>query len=198
MCRFIETVRVENGFPCLLPYHEERMNRTRARFFPGAAWLHLSDYWTKEPGSGVMKWRLVYGRDGVDECSCMSYRMRPVFSLQLVEAEDVDYAYKYHDRTPLERCFACRDGADDVLMVREGRLTDTSIANVALFDGRQWHTPVRPLLGGVKRRFLLESGTIVERDIRVEDLRRYSRIRLFNALIDWGEMELPVSAVRPM
>ena len=91
-----------------------------------------------------------------------------------------------------------RDGADDVLMVREGRLTDTSIANVALFDGRQWHTPVRPLLGGVKRRFLLESGTIVERDIRVEDLRRYSRIRLFNALIDWGEMELPVSAVRPM
>lgn len=198
MYRFIETVRVENGFPCLLPYHEERMNRTRARFFSGVPWLRLSDYWTKESGNGVMKWRLVYGRDGVDECSCTPYRLRPVFGLKMVEADDVDYAYKYLDRTALERCFACRDGADEVLMVREGRLTDTSIANVALFDGKQWHTPVRPLLGGVKRRFLLESGAIVERDIRIEDLPRYSRIRLFNALIRWGEMELPVSVVRPI
>ena len=66
MYRFIETVRVENGFPCLLPYHEERMNRTRARFFPGVPWLRLSDYWTKESGNGVMKWRSGYVRDGVE------------------------------------------------------------------------------------------------------------------------------------
>ena len=48
----------------------------------------------------------------------------------------------------------------------------------------------------MKRRSLLESRIITERDIRAEELGRYSLVRVFNALIDWGEVELPVSAIR--
>ena len=83
-----------------------------------------------------------------------------------------------------------------MLLVRDGLLTDTSIANIALYDGRQWCTPAHPLLCGVKRRSLLESRIITERDIRAEELGKYSLVRVFNALIDWGEVELPVSAIR--
>ena len=173
------------------------MNRTRSLFFHGASALRLADYLPEDiDGPGVMKWRLVYGRDGVTECTCTPYRLRPVCSLRLVEADKVDYAYKFLDRSALERCFARRGDADDVLLVRDGLLTDTSIANIALYDGRQWCTPAHPLLCGVKRRSLLESRIITERDIRAEELGRYSLVRVFNALIDWGEVELPVSAIR--
>lgn len=197
MCQFIESIRVEGGLPRLLFYHEERMNRTRSLFFLGAPALRLADYLPEDiDGPGVMKWRLVYGRDGVTECTCTPYRLRPVCSLRLVEADKVDYAYKFLDRSALERCFARRGDADDVLLVRDGLLTDTSIANIALYDGRQWCTPAHPLLCGVKRRSLLESRIITERDIRAEELGRYSLVRVFNALIDWGEVELPVSAIR--
>ena len=42
---------------------------------------------------------------------------------------------------------------------------------------------------------MLEAGLMEERDIPADGLGRYSRIRLFNALIGWGEVELPVHAL---
>ena len=178
MCRFIETIRVEDGHPCLLSLHEERMNRTRAAFFPEAPLASLADCFSEGmAGAGVWKWRLVYDR------------------LRLVSDDTIDYAYKRADRSALEACFARRGTADDVLIVRGGLLTDTSIANVALWDGRRWCTPARPLLQGVRRRALLKAGLMEERDIPADGLGRYSRIRLFNVLIGWGEVELPVRAL---
>ena len=55
--------------------------------------------------------------------------------------DDIDYRYKQADRRVLDEAFALRDTADDVLIVRHGLLTDTSIANIALWDGCEWHTP---------------------------------------------------------
>ena len=184
---------MEEGFPRLLLYHEERMNRTRAEFFPGAVPLRLADYLPQgNPLPGVAKWRLVYDGTGVCESVCVPYQMREVRTLRLVRADRLDYAYKFEDRSALSACMALRGEADDVLVVRDGRITDTSIANVALWDGTHWCTPEHPLLCGVKRRSLLESRRIVERDIRVEELHRYTRIRLFNAMIEWGDIDFSI------
>ena len=134
MCRFIETIRVEDGHPCLLSLHEERMNRTRAAFFPEAPLASLADCFSEGmAGAGVWKWRLVYDREGIRECTCTPYVMRRVERLRLVSDDTIDYAYKRADRSALEACFARRGTADDVLIVRGGLLTDTSIANVALW-----------------------------------------------------------------
>lgn len=196
MCRFIESIRVEDGHPCLLPFHEERMNRTRAAFFPAATSFSLAGCLPEgAAGPGVWKWRLVYDREGIREWTCVPYVMRPVKSLRLVTDDTVEYAYKRVDRSVLEACFARRGQADDVLIVRRGLLTDTSIANIALWNGQRWYTPASPLLRGVRRRALLEAGVLEERDISAGDLGRYTRIRLFNALIGWGELELPVCCV---
>ena len=95
----------------------------------------------------------------------------------------------------LNRLFASRGTADDVLVVRKGWLTDTSICNIALWNGKQWITPSKPLLAGTKRASLLEQGEIATGDIRPDDLPAYSRIRLFNAMIEFGEIELPVDKI---
>lgn len=199
MCRFIETIRVFDGEPQCLSFHEERMNYTREHFFPKSPFLSLADYWNREFSfPGVSKWRIIYGADGIYESTCTPYRMKNVQTLQLVDAPQIDYSYKYEDRTVLNHCFEQRGMSDDVLIIHKGRITDTSIANVALYDGKHWYTPLHPLLAGVKRRLLLTDGTISERDIRVNDLEHYTHIRLFNALIDWGELELPLTSVRSL
>ena len=95
----------------------------------------------------------------------------------------------------LDEAFALRDTADDVLIVRHGLLTDTSIANIALWDGSEWYTPAQPLLAGTQRRYLLDTGQIKETDIPVASLGNYRHIRLFNALIPFGEVELPVGQI---
>ena len=77
-----------------------------------------------------------------------------------------------------------------------GLLTDTSIANIALWDGRQWHTPARPLLKGTRRAELLDNGILTEHDIPVEKIWTYRKIRLFNAMLHFGEIELPCADIQ--
>lgn len=103
-----------------------------------------------------------------------------------------------HTKAPgetLNRLFSERGTCDDILIVKHGLLTDTSIANIALFDGTHWYTPRQPLLKGTKRAFLLDEGILMEKELRCEDLPAFSTIRLFNAMIEWGEMELPVQNI---
>jgi len=51
------------------------------------------------------------------------------------------------------------------------------------------------LIYGVNRANLLEEGKIFEKDIKLSDLQNYSAIRLFNALIEFGEIELNISNI---
>ena len=191
MCRFIETIRVDCGEVRNTAYHERRMNDTRTHFWPESPALQLAGYLPAIPGSGVHKLRIVYGQNGIEEVTCTPYTLRPVRSLALIQADDIDYACKSTDRSALNRLFARRGAYDDILIVRRHLLTDTSIANIALFDGKHWHTPQSPLLKGTKRAELLDKGILSERKIHIEDIPSYSTVRLFNAMIDWGELELP-------
>ena len=87
---------------------------------------------------------------------------------------------------------------DEVLIVSRGVLTDTSIANIALWNGKEWHNPAKPLLEGTCRRTLLNAGVVKETNIPVTSLKEYRYIRLFNAMIPFGEIELPVERILPL
>lgn len=91
--------------------------------------------------------------------------------------------------------FAQRGETDDILIVRNELLTDTSICNIALLDGDKWYTPAAPLLYGTMREKLLSESKIRAIEIRLDSLANYQKIRLFNAMIDFGEIEFPVSAI---
>lgn len=194
MCLFIETIRVEDGKVWNSALHEERMNRTRRIFFGEVPDLRMCDYLHPEDYTGRTRCRLMYAREVV-RIAYFPYHLRPVSSLKLVERDEIDYRFKRADRSVLDEAFACRGEADEVLIVRRGLLTDTSIANVALWNGEEWHTPARPLLEGTCRRALLDSGAVKETDIPVTSLKDYQRIRLFNAMIPFGEVELPVGRI---
>lgn len=191
MCQFIETIRIDSGEARNLTYHEQRLNDTRNHFWPGSHALQLADFLPPVPESGRHKLRIVYGQYGIEDVTCTPYLLRPVRSLALIQADEIGYTYKSTDRQVLDRLFAQRGSCDDILIVRRHLLTDTSIANIALFDGKHWHTPQSPLLKGTKRAELLDKGILSERKIHVEDIPSYSTVRLFNAMIDWGELELP-------
>lgn len=194
MEQYLETIRIEEGRACHLPYHNQRMNETRAR-------LGLSDVLDLEAVIGDIsiyqqrtRCRIVYDTE-IRSVEFFPYQIRPVKTLRLVEDNQVDYGCKYADRSALNRCFAQRGACDDVLIVQNGDVTDTTIANVAFLNGETWFTPSTPLLKGTMRASLLDSHQIQEAKIRVEDLSHFSRLRLFNAMISFGEIELPIQSV---
>lgn len=191
---FIETIRLEGGKPQGLDYHQARLERTRNAMGWQSPLLLLDHL----PKSSVpyerCKWRIVYGEE-IIETSITPYTARPIRHIKLVEAE-LDYTYKSTDRSDLEACFAQRGDADEVLIVRDGLLTDTSIANIALGDDQgQWLTPARPLLEGTIRSTLIEQGVLMPYYLTTESLSRYPYIRLFNALNPWGEITLSTSSI---
>lgn len=195
MYPFVETIRIEGGRAYNLPLHAARMNQTRKEVFGLVRPLDLAPCLSALPYEERTKCRVEYA-ETILKVEYISYRFRPVRTLQWVENDAIDYTYKSTDRQAIQRLFATRGNSDDILIVRDGQITDTSICNVALWNGEEWITPAIPLLAGTHRAYLLSIGQIRPGTIRKSDLPGYSRIRLFNALIPFGEIELPLTALR--
>lgn len=128
--------------------------------------------------------------------SCQTYVPRKIGSLQIVYDDDVDYSFKKRDRSYLNLLKLQQGDADEILIVKQGIITDTSFTNVAFFDGHQWFTPSAPLLRGTMRASLLDRHAVIERDIRVADLSSYRAVSLINAMLPLRQSELPVTAIR--
>lgn len=192
MCLFIETIRVEDGQVYNLPYHVERLNRTRAAFWKDISPIDLTGIISSQSLSGIWKCRIVYGKE-IEEVTYMPYQMRMVASLRLVTSDKIDYSYKRTNREELNELFGRKGNADDILIVKDGYLTDTSIANIALIL-----TEIAGILRliryfrGTKRAELLDNQLIVEKDISWLQLDDYTHIMLFNAMIDWERIIIPV------
>jgi len=197
MYRYIETIRIEKGRLRNIAYHDRRMNEARREVWGVDRSVSLETYIDASPYEERTRCRVTYGRD-VESVEFFPYQIRPVHSLQLVRGGQIEYRRKRADRSELNALFACRGEADDVLIVRGGLLTDTSIANIALGDGTGWYTPASPLLEGTQRACLLDAGMIRPLDIHADDLSRFQKIRLFNAMIDFGEIEIDCSAIMPL
>lgn len=197
MCRYIETIRIEKGRLRNIAYHDRRMNEARREVWGVDRSASIETYIDASPYEERTRCRVTYGRD-VESVEFFPYQIRPVHSLQLVRGGQIEYRRKRADRSELNALFACRGEADDVLIVRGGLLTDTSIANIALGDGTGWYTPASPLLEGTQRACLLDAGMIRPLDIHADDLSRFQKIRLFNAMIDFGEIEIDCSAIMPL
>ena len=197
MYRYIETIRIEKGRLRNIAYHDRRMNEVRREVWGVDRSVSLETYIDASPYEERTRCRVTYGRD-VESVEFFPYQIRPVHSLQLVRGGQIEYRRKRADRSELNALFACRGEADDVLIVRGGLLTDTSIANIALGDGTGWYTPASPLLEGTQRACLLDAGMIRPLDIHADDLSRFQKIRLFNAMIDFGEIEIDCSAIMPL
>ncbi len=84
---------------------------------------------------------------------------------------------------------AQKENCDDILIVKNGIITDTSFSNIAFFDGKQWKTPKSPLLKGTCRERLLCEQKIFEKDINLNDLSNYKCYKLINAMRDLSDDE---------
>lgn len=184
-----ETICVQQRqFSELLRYHEARLNRTRAALWNVFEPIDLASALIIPEDLGLEKYkcRVTYGRDIVN-IEWEKYQPRAIQSLRLVEDNAIDYAFKYKNREALNTLHAQRGHCDDVLIVKNGLITDTSYANVAFFDGNKWYTPFRPLLPGTRRAYLVDEMVLVPKEIKVDDLLQYSAVKLFNAMVGWAE-----------
>jgi len=188
MCQFIETICIRNGEPERLSWHNARLNRTRQELLNLVEGIDLTNNLSipAEAKKGLFKCRVTY-RETIEKVEFEPYSIRPVHSLRLVNADNVNYPYKYANRGKLQNLFAQRGNADDVLLVKNGFITDTSYANIVFRKVEKWFTPDTPLLPGTRRACYLSEGCIEALPIRPEMLHEFDEARLINAMISLEE-----------
>lgn len=183
----LESIRIHNGSPDLLPYHQQRVDRTRKVLYPKRPALKLATFLenVKLPQTGTYKLRIEYG-EAVEKHELVPYHVRTVHRIKILDADEVKYGKKFVDRTGILKLMERKGACEDILMIQRGHVTDTSYANVALFDGKHWYTPAWPMLRGTRREQLIQNGSLRPSLIRERDLPNFEKIRLINAMLPWG------------
>lgn len=201
MSRFLETIRILDGKPLHLPWHQQRVDDTLRYFYPktcsepGAFPLFDILLSCQIPREGTYRCRILYDANTL-EVEFKSYTLAEIHTLQLVSApEGYEYSFKFSDRSVIDHLYAQRGAADDVLITRDGYITDTSIANIAFRKDDRWYTPARPLLAGTTWKRLVSEGILIPRPIHREDVHRYDGFCVFNAMKEWGEEGKDITSI---
>lgn len=184
MCRLIETLKVKNGKLFNVAYHNYRMNTARQKLFNCTDEIDLGKAIPlKRPGKGLVKCRVLYDQK-VREIHFIPYAFPIIRSLQLVVDDTVEYAFKYANRQKLKVLFDQRRGSDDVLIIKNGQVTDSYFCNLVFEKSGTLFTPAACLLKGTKRQRLLDTGRVKETVILPEDIPKFNKVYLVNAMID--------------
>lgn len=191
----LETIRVVDGCFVNLDAHLRRMEESSRELYGIERRFSLDNTAVPlEMRKGRVKCRIRY--DGcAEKMEYVPYSPKQVRSLRLVECNGIDYHLKFADRSRLENLLSRRDGCDDILIVREGLITDTSYSNVVLTDGKRFVTPDSFLLNGCRRRQLLAQGVIQEEQITPDDLTKFTALHLINAMLDLEEVVVPINEI---
>jgi 4-amino-4-deoxychorismate lyase len=196
--RLIETIRFEDGRFENLAFHQKRMNESRKALFGCTDQIDLYELLhqrTFDERKGLQKCRIKYAEE-ILEVAFSPYVLPSIKSLKVILDNNIDYSFKYDDRSALNQLFSRRNGCDDILIVKNGLVTDSSYANVLFFNGKDWLTPAKPLLNGTQRARLLSDELIKTAEIRLEDMRYFQKLRLINAMIRFeDQIDIPIKKI---
>ncbi len=197
MCQFIETIKIQEGKLCNIHFHNHRFNRTQQLFFHKTKAIDLSQFISipDDFKNGVFKCRIEYD-DCIQSVSFTPYQIKSINRLKIVINNEIEYTFKYKNRKVLETLFEQRGDCDEILIVKDNRVTDTSYSNIVFYDEQNhWITPKFPLLKGTKRACLIAQGLVKEEDILLLDIKNFKKAALVNAMLDISDSQIDIEHI---
>jgi 4-amino-4-deoxychorismate lyase len=191
MSLLLETIRFHKARFENLSFHSARMNRSRRDLFGCQDRIDLEKvlHGIDKPKNIQMiyKCRILYAQT-IQTIQFEPYSMRSIQFLKLIEDNEIDYSYKWNDRKSLNKYVEQLNSINqsihkDILIIKNGLITDTSYSNILLNDGKYWFTPSEPLLRGTQREFLLDKQLISEKKIFLSDLKYFQQAMLINSML---------------
>ena len=187
---FLETIKIFDGEVFHIDYHQKRYESVLKDF----SILEIKDLksFINPPKSGLYRCRLTYDLSSPTQdikVQYMKYEKKDVKTLKIIYDNNIKYKHKSTCRDKIDKLYALRDNCDDIIIVKDSLLTDTSIANIAFYTTNEWITPKSPLLKGTTRQRLIDNGELIESDIKVQDIKKFTKIALLNAMIGFDILE---------
>lgn len=188
MSRFIESIKVEDQKIFLKELHQKRMNDTFSNFGKVCKidiynlFLNL-----EHDEDGLYKFRIEYDLENNFKTQIIPYLISELGDFELVINNEIDYSFKCADRTQLQK-MKDKSHADEVIIVKNNQITDTSYSNLLFLKDKTWFTPKSYLLNGVMRQNLLQLKEIKETEITLDNIKEFTHFQLINALNEFDDM----------
>ena len=197
MYRLLETIKIKDGVMQNVFLHNQRMNNSRLMLFGKDNFINLEEEIDLEDDDfeGIFKCRVLYS-NVIEIIEILPYQIKKINSLKMVFDDSISYAHKFEDRKDISNLYLKKENCDDVLIIKDGFVTDTSYCNIVFDTGTKLITPSTPLLKGVKRQQLLNEKIIEEQEIKHTDIKLFNKAFLINSMFDLDDkMEIAVKNI---
>lgn len=196
MSRLLESIYLKDGQFRNLSYHMRRMKQSSLALFGKEIQGNFENWFDEEqiPQTGWFKCRIVY-QAFIEQVEFVPYSEKPVRSLKLVTDNSISYSHKFLDRHQLQQLFEQRGEADDIIIVKDNAITDSTYANLIFRKKEKWYTPTSCLLKGTMRESLLQANRIEEINIEVKDLSAYQSCKLINSMLGMDTAEIDIRSI---
>ena len=185
---FFETIKVVDGEHLNVSYHQQRYEKT-INSLGKTNYEELESFFDSQ-SKGLYRCKIIYNQDKILSVKYFEYKKRKINSLKIIYDDKTNYSLKSTNRNDLDAMYEKREICDDILVVKNGYITDTTIANIALHKDGIWYSPKKVLLAGTTRQRYLDSSKIILKDISVDELDSFSSVALLNAMIDFDIIPL--------
>ncbi len=183
--KLFETIKFSDDTFHHLNFHQERINTSLKKLNLNRKYI-LKDILTPPNTNETYRTKFIYDKDGFS-FEHFLYKQKIIKSLSLIDASHIEYSLKYLDRKDIDILKNKSD--DEIIMIKDDYVTDTSIANLYFLKYNTWFTPSTSLLRGTYQKNLLENTKVKLADIRVKDILKYKNIAISNAMIGFFELK---------
>lgn len=180
---FSEVIKLKDGIFNNLNYHQKRVDNTLKSFKQPPIDLSIIKNMIPEYAhNGIYKCKILYS-NAIEKIDFMPYTFRKIDTLEIIIDNNIDYSYKYADRSYIDKLVK-KSSCDDIIIIKNGYVTDSSCSNLVFRLKDELVTPKHYLLPGTKRQSLIDNGKIKTKKINLEDIFKYDSVYFINAMID--------------
>jgi 4-amino-4-deoxychorismate lyase len=180
MCLLFETIKILEGEIYNLEFHQKRVDKS-GNILDLSKIINIPD----DNKTGLFKCKIIYSRE-LKSISFEPYNIRKIRNIKIVHDDEINYSKKYLNRKNIENLLEQNKNYDDILIIKNGFVTDSSKANIVFFDGGKWITPTSPLLEGTQREKLLKNKIITKQEIKIENIKSMKYFMLINAMNEFN------------
>lgn len=187
--QLFETIAIINGVPQNLSYHYQRM--IKGLFFLSDTVSNFCfDDFQKKIESAIkinsldnklLRCKVIYDKYLNMDIQFFCYTPKTIKTFKIICA-DIEYSYKYLDRTQLDNLLLKKGVCDEIIIVKNNCISDCTIGNLLLLKNNCWYTPDTPLLKGTQRQLLLDNNCIYKKTITLDTIFTFEKIMMINAL----------------
>lgn len=187
MSRFpvFETIAIIDGIPQNLSFHQARMDNTIEKLFQKTSVFNLEEIIQvpTEYQNGLIKCRIDYNQQDLNIIFSV-YQRREIRNYQCVYLDNLDYTFKYTNRTIFEDIKMTKDEA---VIIQDKKVTDCRIGNLIFFKDGIWYGPKNYLLKGTQLSRLLSENRVQLKEIYTDEIHQYEKVMMINAMNPFDE-----------